>query len=202
MEQIGYSIVDAQGNEVQTWGDLAGACPAIPEFIDWPSGARTYCPSLGMEVGGAQFVARLLDQSVGASPSEAKSFDGTSLIVTRVVVVTKDNLKAYAAGKRYAVEVGGIVVGGAPIPTDRDTQAKLSGAWAAFQAGALTGSVQWKTPAGWIALDQAAVTAVASAVAQHVQAAFATEQAVDAGIDTEAITTTAAIDVAAWPTNS
>lgn len=56
----------------------------------------------------------------------------------------KAALKAYAAQKRYQVETGGMTVSGMAIPTDRITQSKLSGAVLAFQAGALSGSIDWK----------------------------------------------------------
>lgn len=110
----------------------------------------------------------------------------------------KAALKAYAAQKRYQVETGGMTFMGMPIPTDRETQAKLSGAVVAFQAGALTGSIDWKTAAGWVQLDQTAVTGLASAVAAHVQAAFSSEKSVSAAIDAETITTTAEINAANW----
>jgi len=110
----------------------------------------------------------------------------------------KAALKAYAAQKRYAVETGGKTVMGMPIPTDRETQSKLSGAVLAFQTGALTGSINWKTSAGWTTLDQAAVSALASAVAAHVQAAFTTEKSVSDAIDAETITTIDQINAANW----
>jgi len=110
----------------------------------------------------------------------------------------KAALKAYAASKRYTVETGGMTVNGMAIPTDRITQSKLSGAVLAFQAGALTGSIDWKTSSGWVSLDQASVTALASAVAMHVQAAFSVEKSVSDAIDAETITTIDQINAAAW----
>lgn len=110
----------------------------------------------------------------------------------------KAALKAYAAQKRYQVETGGMTVMGMPIPTDREIQSKLSGAVLAFQAGALTGSIDWKTAAGWATLDQTTVTALASAVAAHVQTAFSNEKAVSVAIDAETITTIDQINAANW----
>lgn len=110
----------------------------------------------------------------------------------------KAALKAYAAQKRYVVETGGMTFNAMPIPTDRETQSKLSGAVLAFQTGALSGTIDWKTAAGWVQLDQTAVTALASAVAAHVQTAFSSEKAVSALIDAGTITTTAEVNAANW----
>jgi len=110
----------------------------------------------------------------------------------------KSALKAYAAQKRYAVETGGMSFNGLAIPTDRETQSKLSGAVLAFQTGALSNAIDWKTAAGWVQLDQAAVTALASAVAAHVQAAFSSEKTVSSAIDAETITTIHQINAANW----
>jgi hypothetical protein len=110
----------------------------------------------------------------------------------------KAALKAYAAQKRYAVETGGMTFMGMAIPTDRETQSKLSGAVLAFQTGAISGAINWKTSAGWAQLDQAAVTALASAVAAHVQTAFTNEKSVSDAIDAETITTIEQINAANW----
>lgn len=110
----------------------------------------------------------------------------------------KTALKAYAAAKRYQVETGGMTVNGVQLPTDRETQSKLSGAVVAFQAGALTGTIDWKAASGWVSVDQATVTALASAVAMHVQSAFSKEKAVSEAIDAETITTKSQIDNFAW----
>lgn len=110
----------------------------------------------------------------------------------------KNALKTYAANKRYRVETGGMTVNGLAIPTDRETQSKLSGAVLTFQTGALSGAIDWKAAGGWVQLDQAAVTALASAVAAHVQAAFSRERAVSALIDDGTITTVAQIDAQPW----
>lgn len=110
----------------------------------------------------------------------------------------KNVLKAYAASKRFGIETGGITLNGLPIPTDRETQSKLSGAVLAFQAGALSRAIDWKTSAGWASLNQTSVTALASAVAAHVQKSFSNEKAVSQAIDAGTITTAAEIDAANW----
>lgn len=110
----------------------------------------------------------------------------------------KSALKAYAAQKRYQVETGGMTFNAMPIPTDRETQSKLSGAVLAFQTGALSGTIDWKTSAGWVHHDQTAVTGLASAVAAHVQTAFSNEKSVSVAIDAETITTIDQINAANW----
>jgi hypothetical protein len=109
-------------------------------------------------------------------------------------------LIAYAAAKRYAKETGGthVTLDGQVVtmPTDRQTQAQFTGAYAFAQVNsALT--VQWKLGDGsFVTLTAALVLQVAIAVATFVQAAFATEAAVVAQIKAGSITTTAQIDAA------
>lgn len=104
-------------------------------------------------------------------------------------------LKAHAAARRYAREVGGIVVGGVSIDTSRESQAKIAGAHAYVQASPAA-TVDFKATSGWVTLTAATVTAIALAVAAHVQACFAAEKTVDAAIDAGTITTTAEVDAA------
>ena len=110
------------------------------------------------------------------------------------------DLTAYAAAKRYAVETGGVTVGGVAIPSDRDTQAKLTAAFLLAQVNPQA-TFQWKAGAGFVTLDAASVGQIAVAIGQFVQAAYATEAAVLAAITAGTITTTAQIDAAAWPSN-
>lgn len=110
------------------------------------------------------------------------------------------DLKAAAAAKRWSVETGGIVVAGMSIDTGRESQALIAGAHAYVQAAPAT-VIPFKGLGGWVDLDAAAVTAVALAVAAHVQACFAAERAVDAAIDAGTISTVAEIDAADWPQN-
>lgn len=90
MEQIGYSIVDDQRAEVRFWGDTSGQCARVPDAIDWPSGDRSFCPSVGMINNGAKFVERWLDQTTQSDtpqPADAIAFDGTKVTVTRSLYV-------------------------------------------------------------------------------------------------------------------
>ena len=52
MEQIGYSLVDASGNEVQFFGDTKGRLHAIPQPIVLPNGDQVHCAEVGSTIGG------------------------------------------------------------------------------------------------------------------------------------------------------
>ena len=78
------------------------------------------------------------------------------------------------AAKRYQVEVGGMELNGSVIATDRETQSKISGAVSAVAAG-LPAPLTWKGPQGFITLDAPTLTAIALAIASHVQACFVNE---------------------------
>jgi hypothetical protein len=108
--------------------------------------------------------------------------------------------KSELAAIRYAKEVGGIVVGGAPVATDRETQAKLIAARILAKENAGY-TVNWKTPAGFVSLDAATIISVADAVAAHIQACFDREAVLSAAIDNAAdAAARAAIDLTAgWP---
>lgn len=107
----------------------------------------------------------------------------------------KSALLNHAAMKRYGKEVGGIEVMGAPIKTDRESQAMIAGAFALVQDDPQK-SIKFKTSAGFVDLDAAAVTAIARAVGDHVQACFALEADVIAQIEAQEIETFEAIDQA------
>lgn len=108
--------------------------------------------------------------------------------------------KAELAAIRYAKETGGIVVSGAPIATDRDTQAKLIAVRIKAKENA-SYTVNWKTAGGFVSLDAATIIAIADAVSAHIQACFDREAVLTAAIDGAA--DQAALDAidlnAGWP---
>lgn len=109
-------------------------------------------------------------------------------------------LLAHAADQRYAKEVGGITVNGAPIATDRESQAQYTKAFV-FSTINPSATYQWKVfaadgSASFVQLDAARLSAIAQAVGTHVQACFALEQAMAAAIQAGAITTFDAVDAA------
>lgn len=105
------------------------------------------------------------------------------------------DLGAYAAAARYRRETGGIIVAGSPIATDRESQALVNGAFNLVQQEPAT-VMKFKTGAGFVDLDAAAIQIIAMEVGQHVQRCFAKEADVAAAIASGAITTTAAIEAA------
>jgi hypothetical protein len=56
--------------------------------------------------------------------------------------------------------------------------------------------IRFKSTAGWVNLDAAAMTTIAIAVGQHVQAAFSLEAEIAAQIEAGTITTAEEIDAA------
>ena len=103
-------------------------------------------------------------------------------------------LPIYAATQRRMKEEGGITFNGAPIATDRPSQAMITGAYNMASRDA-NWSTQWKVSDGvFITLTAPVVIALAVAVGQHVAACFAKEADVDAAITAATITTTAQID--------
>lgn len=134
-------------------------------------------PSVTIEAGGVQitYTAAALD------PADARA-----------------NLKAYAARKRFEVETGGLTINGVQVATDRESQSLINGAYALIQREPER-LIKWKALSGFVELDAAAITALAAAVATHVQAAFSAEAEVVAAIDAGLIVTREGIDAAGWP---
>jgi len=111
---------------------------------------------------------------------------------------TKEQLAAYAADKRWRVETAGIMVGGVPVATDDRSKIMIIGARVKANSDP-DFTTEWKTPAGFVTIDAATITAISDAVQAHVAACFAAEAAILAEIEGETITETAEIDAADWP---
>lgn len=107
------------------------------------------------------------------------------------------DLAAYAAAARYAKETGGITINDIQIDTSEESQNRISNAWALIQASGAT-TISYKAMSGFTTLTVDQFKAVALAVGAHVQACFAVEAAIDAGLSATppTITTTAQIDAA------
>lgn len=110
----------------------------------------------------------------------------------------KSELLAYAAEKRWKAETAGIAFGGVPVATDDRSKMLIIGARAKADADAGF-STRWKTSGGFVDLDAATMISISDAVFAHVDACFAAEDVIAAGIEAGTITTTAEIDAAAWP---
>jgi len=93
----------------------------------------------------------------------------------RTPAQAREERLATLAAYRYAVETGGITVGGITVATDRESQAMLTGAWVRLQQ-APDLLIDWKGETGWTQLDKSSIDALAAAVGTHVQACFTAER--------------------------
>ncbi|MBZ9850124.1 DUF4376 domain-containing protein [Mesorhizobium sp. CA14] len=112
------------------------------------------------------------------------------------------NKLAALADKRWTIENGGVVINGASVRTDANSQAKITGAVSLFQNDPELESIDWEAQPGvWVTLDAATMKAIGIAVGRHVQACFSRARALSASImaapDIEALD---AVDIeAGWP---
>lgn len=92
-------------------------------------------------------------------------------------VRTRDSLLDEISAKRWQVETGGIFVSGIHAATDRESQAQLNNVYTSLKAGLIT-ETSWKdAEGGFTMITLAELEPVAHAVATHVSACFAAEQA-------------------------
>ena len=110
------------------------------------------------------------------------------------VVHTKEELEAMAINKykqtkldalatlRYQKEIAGITFNGMTIPTDRQSQAMLTGVYNVVQQNP-DRLINWKTDSGFIQLNKATIEALSIAVADHIQACFDNEMTLAAKIE-------------------
>ncbi|MGZ3675357.1 MAG: hypothetical protein ACXVCO_13710 [Ktedonobacterales bacterium] len=86
MEHIGYSLIDADGNEVQAFGETKGQLRSPPEVLILPNGDQVHCASVGDTLGSWRFVERWLNDTPPSkwygSIGSTTAFDGTKVIVT------------------------------------------------------------------------------------------------------------------------
>ena len=120
-------------------------------------------------------------------------------IIPEVVPPTLEDVKtaklAELASARYTEEVGGIVVGGVTIATDRESQSMLTGAYVSLKQG-LMQSVNWKGDDGWVTATLTEIEPIAQAVGQHIQACFTKEGQLAAQV--KAATTMEEVNAIVW----
>ena len=95
----------------------------------------------------------------------------------------RSQLKKQCAAYRYDVETGGVEVAGAMIQTDRQSQSTVTSAYSAAIINPLV-VIDWKGTNGWIQIGSAEITAIATAVSNHVQSCFTKEKLLSEKIDT------------------
>lgn len=105
------------------------------------------------------------------------------------------DLGAYLAERRWLVETGGITVAGVAVATDDRSKLMIAGARIKAKEDPAT-TKRWKTLAGFVELDAAALIAIADAVEAHVQACFDLEADLTAQIAAGTVTTPGQIDAA------
>jgi hypothetical protein len=112
------------------------------------------------------------------------------------VIPSQDELKAYAAARRWLVETGGVVIGGIKVATDRESQSMLNAAYNLAQ-GNPSFSTMWKGADGnFNVVNAETMIALAQTVGAFVASCFTAEAAVVNGINAGNITTIAQVDAA------
>lgn len=102
------------------------------------------------------------------------------------VSTVKSIYSAKLAEKRYEVEIGGVLINGIPVETDRNSQMLLNGA-VSFVGKRPTSTIKWKAGNGaFVELNSAQIDAIGVAVAEHVQNCFSREAELSALIDSAA----------------
>nr|WP_047581392.1 DUF4376 domain-containing protein [Methylobacterium sp. ZNC0032] len=110
--------------------------------------------------------------------------------------LSKAELTARAADRRWRQEVGGITVAGVPVATDDRAKLMITGARVAAMADPDWSTVWHGADGQTYPVDAAAMVAISDAVQAHVNSGFATFAAVKAAIEAGTITTAADIDAA------
>lgn len=194
-----------------SWARIALTLPLPTNMNDLDMVVRQYTTTL--EVATAQATPPAVDLSYITRALQAErtanrlSIQGIlngdiQKVVTAAVPTTLSEYQASAkqmiANARYERETSLVVLPtGQPIDTDRESQAKIIGTFAAMQAGVFT-SVNWKCHGDiFVAFTTAEFAVLAATVAQHVQEAFNWEK--DALIQVNAASTIDALKVAVQP---
>ena len=87
----------------------------------------------------------------------------------------KANKLVEIADARYQAEIAGISVNGTTIKTDRESQALITGAYAASLINPEI-EIDWKGENGWVSLNSVAIAAICMPVTVHVQTCFRSEK--------------------------
>lgn len=104
------------------------------------------------------------------------------IVPVKTLEELKAGKKADIAAARYTYEIAGIRFRGVHVTTDREDQAMITAAALSAVIDS-TFSTVWKGADGYLTLDAPGVMALATAVAAHVEAAFAEEKRLSDNID-------------------
>jgi len=169
-------------NYVRLVGNVAAENIAIPDAVDIKT---MFHPSI-------RLVAVAEPVVIGSVYVESDN----DFVPAPVPIMSKDELTAHAAARRYHVETSGVTISGIKIATDRESQSMLNAAYNIAQ-GNPQFSTMWKGADGsFTQVNAETMIALAQAVGAFVASCFAAEAAVALKIKTGDITTTAQIDAA------
>ena len=115
------------------------------------------------------------------------------------VPLTKDQLAAYAANKRYQAMVAGVTVNGLTVPGDDTSQNRLKQASDGIAAGTLAEPLDFVVGLVSVQLTKSQIDAIRAALLLETQAAFAMQATAVAAINAGTITTTDQINLLNWP---
>lgn len=136
--------------------------------------------------------------TLGAPYDDNGTWRRSWTLTERPIDEVRADRKEELAALRYEKETAGITVGGAPIRTDRTSQALINGAYSYSLLNPAV-VIDWKTTSGiWVQIDAPTIAAIAGAAAAHVQACFSAEKVHAQALDGLAT----AAEVAAYDLNT
>lgn len=103
MEQIGYSLVDANGAEIQHWGDTPGMCVGLPSMVRLPNGDDVH----GASAGALQewtLVPRFVDYRSAAAPPRLEQNGVVVALAITADMVAAERTRRLALGFNYDFE--------------------------------------------------------------------------------------------------
>lgn len=121
-------------------------------------------------------------------------FNGEVFVQSAQGVFSKDQLTAYAAMKRWELEVAGTRYDSVDLRTDRTSRTSIDQTLIYLNAQQNKATVNWKTLDGFQKWDKDKLGAASAAINAHVQKAFDTEQKAQAGVADGTIKSTKQID--------
>ena len=193
MEQkIGYSLIDSENKEIQSWNSEPAPNPII-----LPNGDHIHAPDLNVSYSDYKLVERweISNTTLGlVKIGESTSFDGSKYIITNEYRgPNKPELIQYTASVRYNREISGITVSNNYVYTDRQSQAMINGIVTLVQLQPNT-VINFKTGNGFIEANLQIIMNIATSVASHIQTCFSMEADIVKQIQANTITQFTEID--------
>jgi hypothetical protein len=207
MEQIGWSLVDKSGAELQHWGDRPGECAAVPSRIVLGPLMCVEAPSPGA-VGECSLVPRHYQWGGSAV---GPSFDGAAVVVTGALDALKAQTTAQIKDAARAVRDVVRTPGKDMVYAEKKDQAHAVIAMGKEAANALenNGAAQFPLLAGTVGIEAPTLFDLAelvwskyemwNALSYHIERAEASgTKAISDASDAAAVK--AAYEAITWPT--